>query len=277
MVPGTSPPVRHDSAPGADTPAPDTSARLGAQAASSCPDAAIDLLKQSLHQNNAQNARLDELLWAATFSSVTAKSTWLKDKSFAPGRWALGYPALYILYRILNEKRPKHILELGMGQSTRMIAQYTRHYKKVEHTVVEHDPDWVTFCQKDCALCERSSVVLLEREMVPFREAASVRVFRDFAEAFKDQSFDFICIDAPLGGDMKDYARIDVLRLLPGILEKSFILLLDDYNRPGEQKTAAAMEAVLQSAKIAYTKGAYSGLKTTLILCSQDNRFFTSL
>ena len=261
MVPGTSPPVRHDSAPGADTPAPDTSARSDTEPASPSPDAAIDLLKQSLHQNNAQNARLDELLWAATFSSVTAKSTWLKDKSFAPGRWALGYPALYILYRILNEKKPKHILELGMGQSTRMIAQYTRHYKKVEHTVVEHDPDWVAFCQKDCALCERSSVVLLEREMVPFR----------------DQSFDFICIDAPLGGDMKDYARIDVLRLLPGILKKSFILLLDDYNRPGEQKTAAAMEAVLQSAKIAYTKGAYSGLKTTLILCSQDNRFFTSL
>lgn len=277
MIPGTSPPLPHNSALVPGTPSSDTSARPDTEAASSCPDAAIDLLKQSLRLHNAQNARLDELLWAATFSSVTAKSTWLKNKSFAPGRWALGYPALYILYRILNERRPTRILELGMGQSTRMIAQYTRHYKKVEHTVVEHAPDWVAFCRKDCALSDRSSVVLLERELIPFREAPSVRVFKDFASTFKDQSFDFICIDAPLGGDMKDYARIDVLRLLPSILAKSFILLLDDYNRPGEQKTAAAMEAALQSAKIAYTKGAYSGLKTTLILCSQDNRFFTSL
>ncbi len=62
-----------------------------------------------------------EILWAEIFRSVTDKSTWLKNRSFAPGRWALGYPALYILYRILNEMKPKSILELGLGQSTRMI------------------------------------------------------------------------------------------------------------------------------------------------------------
>lgn len=222
-------------------------------------------------------AKMDELIWAATFQSVTAKSTWLKNKSLAPGRWALGYPALYILYRILNEMRPKSILELGLGQSTRVIAQYAAHYKGVRHTVVEHDQDWVAFCKKDMAFSENSRVVLLEREMVPFREAQSVRVFAGFADAFREQSFDFICIDAPLGADMKEYARIDVLGCMPGILNKSFVLLLDDFGRPGEQRTTQAMEETLKDHGIAYAKGVYSGLKKTLVLCSLDNRFFTSL
>lgn len=222
-------------------------------------------------------AKTDELIWASTFQSVTAKSSWFRNKSLAPGRWALGYPALYILYRVLNEMRPKNILELGLGQSTRMIAQYAAHYKGVRHTVVEHDKDWVAFCKKDMRLSENSGLVLLGREMVPFREAGSVRVFSGFADRFKDQSFDFICIDAPLGADMKEYARVDVLGLMPQILKKSFVLLLDDFERPGEQHTARAMEEALKDHGIPFAKGVYSGLKKTLILCSTDNRFFTSL
>lgn len=222
-------------------------------------------------------ARADELIWASTFQSVTAKSSWFRNKSLAPGRWALGYPALYILYRVLNEMRPKNILELGLGQSTRMIAQYAGHYKGVRHTVVEHDKDWVAFCKKDMRLSEKSDIVLLGREMIPFREAQNVRVFSGFADAFKGQSFDFICVDAPFGGDMKEYARVDVLGLMPQILKKSFVLLLDDFGRSGEQHTARAMEETLDAHGIAYARGVYSGLKKTLILCSTDNHFFTSL
>ena len=80
-----------------------------------------------------------------------------------------------------------------------------------------------------------------------------------------------------VGGDMKEYARVDVLGLMPQILKKSFVLLLDDLERPGEQHTARTMKETLDAHGIAYAKGVYSGLKKTLILCSTDNHFFTSL
>ena len=73
-------------------------------------------------------------------------------------------------------------------------------------------------------LRNRSKIVKLDREMIPFREAEAVRVFRGFEEQFKGQKFDFISIDAPLGGDMKQYARIDVLKMLPNCLADSFIV-----------------------------------------------------
>ena len=49
-----------------------------------------------------------------------------------------------------------------------------------------------------------------------------MRIFKNFADTFRKKSFDFICIDAPLGGDMKDYARVDVLGLMPQILNQRY-------------------------------------------------------
>ena len=68
--------------------------------------------------------RQSEVLWGEIFRDTIVNSIWLKDKSFSPGRWAAGYPFLYALYRVLDEARPKRILELGLGQTTRMIGQY---------------------------------------------------------------------------------------------------------------------------------------------------------
>jgi ribosomal protein RSM22 (predicted rRNA methylase) len=125
-----------------------------------------------------------EAVWAETFNNTIAGSTWLKNTAFAPGRWAAGYPVLYVMYRVLNEVRPKRILELGLGQSTRMIAQYAASHEGVEHFVVEHDPDWIAFFQNDFELSPRSQIVQLDREMVPYKEAQAVRTFKNFKATF---------------------------------------------------------------------------------------------
>ena len=65
------------------------------------------------------------------------------------GRWAVGYQYLYVMYRVLNEIHPRRILELGLGQSTRMLGQYAAAHENVSHFVVEHDPEWIDFFQRD--------------------------------------------------------------------------------------------------------------------------------
>lgn len=69
-----------------------------------------------------------EILWANAFHDTIIDSEWLKSKTFSPGRWGVGYQYLYVLYRVLNEIKPRNILELGMGQTTRMIGQYAAYY-----------------------------------------------------------------------------------------------------------------------------------------------------
>ena len=226
----------------------------------------------------ADSARhASEAVWAQIFNNTISESLWLKDKTFSPGRWAVGYPYLYVMYRVLNETRPKRILELGLGQSTRMIAQYAAAFQDVEHIVVEHDPEWVEFFCNDFPLPKNTKVVMLEREMVPYKDAEAVRVFKGFKETFQGQKFDFISVDAPLGGDMKQYARIDVLNLIPDGLGENFVIMVDDCNRIGETNTVKEIQQCLADHQIDYRSGWYQGEKVSVLICPAHMGFLCSM
>ena len=220
---------------------------------------------------------ISEAVWAEVYNNTIVDSQWLKDKAFSPGRWAVGYPYLYVMYRILNEVRPQNILELGLGQSTKMIGQYTSYYEKVRHQVVEHDPEWIDFFKKNYSLSEGTTLIQLNREFVSYKEAEKVRVFKDFSQTFKEEKFDFISIDAPFGGDMKIYARIDVLQMIPACLAEDFIIMIDDCERSGEAHTVMEMERVLQENQILYKKGKYSGKKDCIVIASNALKFICSM
>jgi len=218
-----------------------------------------------------------EISWAAVFNSTTASSEWLLDKAFSPGRWAVGYPYLYVLYRVLNEIQPKRILELGLGQSTRMIAQYAEAHEGTAHIVVEHDDAWIDFFSRNFRLSASTRVLKLAWDYVPHKDAEAVRVYAGFAEALDAQRFSLISIDGPLGGDMNEYARIDVLSMLPGCLEPSFVIMLDDYERDGEAHTMEEMQNALTEAGIEYARCVYSGEKDLALLCSADLSFLCTM
>ena len=239
---------------------------------------ALSTAVEQARKQSAEGARFaSEAVWAETFNNTVNGSAWLKNTAFSPGRWAVGYPVLYVMYRVLNEARPQRILELGLGQSTRMIGQYVATHEGVEHVVVEHDPEWIAFFKNVFALSERTEILQLDREMVPYKEAEAVRVFQGFREALAGKKFDFIFIDAPLGGDMKQYARIDVLRLLPECLNENFVIMIDDAERGGESHTVAEMEKRLREHGILCRRGRYSGKKDCVVLTPEHMGFLTTM
>lgn len=231
------------------------------------------IILESTCRNSAEGT------WAAIFNQTIHKENknWLKDVSFSPGRWAVGYQYLYVLYRVLNEVHPQNILELGLGQSTKMIAQYAIAFPNIIHQVVEHDPQWISFFAQNYKLPRNTKLVRLDREFSPYKEADKVRVFKGFKKHFQGQKFDFISIDAPLGGDMKQYARIDVLQMLPEILAENWVIMIDDCNRSGEQHTVKEMEEKLKISGIAYAKGKYSGAKDCVVLAAEKMKFVCSM
>ena len=236
-----------------------------------------DTAEKARRQAAASARHASEAVWAQIFNNTISESLWLKDKTFSPGRWAVGYPYLYVMYRVLNETRPKRILELGLGQSTRMIAQYAAAFQDVEHIVVEHDPEWVEFFCNDFPLPKNTRVVMLEREMVPYKDADVVRVFKGFKETFQGQKFDFISVDAPLGADMKQYSRIDVLNLIPDGLNENFVIMVDDCNRVGETNTVKEIQGKMSEYQIDHQLGRYSGDKTSVLICPPRMGFLCSM
>lgn len=218
-----------------------------------------------------------ESVWAAVFNNKITDSNWLENKSFAPGRWAVGYGFLYVMYRVLDETHPKHILELGLGQTTRMITQYVAANFDTKHYVVEEDANWIDFFCNDFKLTGNTELVRLNYEMISYKDAGEVRIYKGFKEKFAGKKFDFISIDAPWSGDMKQYARIDILDLLPDCLDENFIIMIDDCQRSGEKNTVAEIEKKLRESGIPYKTGKYCEKKDFVLIAAKHMQFLTSM
>lgn len=221
--------------------------------------------------------KLYELVYAETFNLATNNSIWLRDKSIYPGRWAIGFPAMYVLYRILNEVKPKAILELGLGQSTKVIAQYVSYYRGVSHVLVEHDQSWIDLFENQFKFSSRTRILRLNCVMETFENYGKVRCYENFAENFNKEKFDFILIDAPLGGDMRFISRIDVLKLITKCLYENFIIVLDDVNRFPESVMLNNLKQKLDLYRIKYRIGFYDGAKRVAVIASENLWFATTM
>ncbi|MCD8283618.1 MAG: glycosyltransferase [Opitutae bacterium] len=250
--------------------------KQSAEQASAGGDTVKRLLDDIIHATAFMKSALSELEWGQVFNNAIANSDWLANKSFFPGRWAVGYPFLYVLYRVLTDAKPRCILELGLGQTTRMISQYAAGNPKIVHTVVEHDLLWKENFSKSFDLPKSTEVKMLELAKVAYGDAPEVVVYKDFAKTFSGKKFDFICIDGPFGGMAKKYARVDILPLLPECLNSSFVIMLDDYNRAGEKATAAEIRRILKEANIEFFEKIYYGEKQFWIATSSDLKFLCS-
>lgn len=219
-----------------------------------------------------------EAVWSSVFHDTIKESKWLKNRKFSPGRWAVGYAYLYVLYRILDEFKPKNILETGLGQSTQMITQYALSDKLVnKHYVVEHDPQWIEFFCNSNKISDNTVILQMPLKQKEIANSNIIDVYDGFIEKLQGKKFDLISIDAPFGGTDNEYSRIDVLNILPECLSDEFIILLDDYNRNGEKNTAELIKSKLAEANVSYSCGIYRGEKDVFILTSKAMNFFCTM
>lgn len=219
-----------------------------------------------------------ETFWAEVFKSSIAECDWLRDVAFFPAGWAAGYQFLYVLYRILEEKRPKSILDIGLGQTSKMIAKYAARNPDVRHIVVEESEQWMKFFGARNQLPKNTEFVWLEYAMAEVQGASSpVRVYNGFKKALEGLTFDLVLIDAPFAGDMKELARVDVLDIIPDGIAESYAILVDDTNRKGELRMLDMLVEKLQKSGRSASAAKYSGRNDCHIVVSDDNVYLKSL
>ena len=222
-------------------------------------------------------AKIDELLCGINLDRVMSESNWLKKKDFTPGRAAVNNMYLYFLYKILDSNRFCSLLDIGMGQTSKMIGQYAKENERVEYYIVENDKEWIDFFKPNLELGDNSIIIQMDYMEEKYR-GEKVRTYADFQKKLKDYKFDYISIDAPIGYDMKQYSRIDILKLLPQCLKRSWIIMIDDINRTGEYNTFKSIKDILDSSGIDYTSNIYEGGdKSFGIITSKDNSFFCTI
>lgn len=102
-----------------------------------------------------------------------------------------------------------------------------------------------------------------------------VNLYADFGQKFSGEKFDLIFIDGPFGSPL--YSRIDIIDIFPECLNESFILMLDDAERIGEQNTINMLRTMLQEKSVEYSFNYYNGVKSTAIITSKDLHFYCTM
>ena len=247
-------------------------------------------IKEIKAQNNSNTERIanieakldkvfrnsNELVFANVFHDTIKNSEWFKNVPLSLSGWAIGYNFAYILYRILDDIRPKSILELGLGQSTKIINEYAKYYKNTEHHIAEHNKDWIEFFKKKVDMSEMANFHFLENYKRNY-EGNEVNAYKGFEKEFKKKKFDLIVIDGPVGGT-QEYSRLDTLDIIPGCLNKSFAIILDDCERIGEQRMISLLEKKLNDNNVEFISAYNFVGKTDVYICvSKDLAFLCTI
>lgn len=240
-------------------------------------EALADTAEKARRQAADSARHASEAVWAQIFNNTISESLWLKDKTFSPGRWAVGYPYLYVMYRVLNETRPKRILELGLGQSTRMIAQYAAAFQDVEHIVVEQDKTWTEFFAQNTSLSPRTKIVHLPVVETNYLDDDRTLVYQDFEELCEGKKFDLVSSDGPAHSQSHKYRRVELVKLIPDHLADSFCIILDDFNVQECKNMWKVAKDTFSQMNIPYSEGIYHGDKAVSIFTSVDQKFLCSM
>lgn len=231
------------------------------------------LLETGTNQN-------EELIYANVWHDTIKGIPWIDDTfSISPGRWAVGYNYLYVMTRILNDFKPKKILEMGLGISTSLISAYMKWQisekkDELEHIVLEHDANWIKFYTKSHSISDATKVK--KQNLISEKTSSGIIYkYQDISDSIRDKKFNVISIDGPFGS--YEQSRTDIIKFLPNVLEKDFCIIMDDYNRLPEKKTIQRIRDVLSECGINTCFGVYKGNCDVSVIASESNRFLCSL
>lgn len=214
-----------------------------------------------------------ELNFANLLHDTIVQSPWLKDKTFSLFSWAANYSFIYTLYRILDKINPTNILEMGIGQTTRLTSQYIAHKNPKAHlTVCEHDPKWIEFYKPDLPENKNIDIKKFDLEYFMYENKENDK-YAGLAEYVGKQKFDLVIIDGPFGFN-RNLPRTNILDLITNDnLADDFIIIFNDAERAGEQATIVHAESLLRNKNIDFISYARQGLKRQHIIASSSHGF----
>lgn len=185
---------------------------------------------------------LNSLMWAANSTRPTMeivyRELFLRDLSrlgledrYYPVGSAANHSLLYLITRCFTELPVSHVVEMGAGQSSILISQLNDRLKKnAVITTVEHDPQWAARIQGQVKHRVETAA------LVP-KTVDGHRISHYGGEYFDSSAlYDFVLVDGPPAHGSKEMAlnRIGAVELLEKNLAESFVIIVDDAERRGE-------------------------------------------
>ncbi|MBR3458776.1 MAG: hypothetical protein IKH16_11595 [Selenomonadaceae bacterium] len=206
------------------------------------------------------------------FSMAIRGSEWFAKQAIALGtenNYEVSWTYLLILYRLLDEYHPRHILELNLGQATKMTAQYAASHP-CSHTVIEHDRErvehylrcWKIPCSSNTSFRGSS---LLKVKHGGHGELVGV-VYQHFQTIAANRKYDLILLKSP-AFEKGTYIHMELLLVLPDILSNDFAILMDHAEDPCGNAVLKDMASLLETHGVGFLRKDFveSGRKVCLL------------
>lgn len=199
---------------------------------------------------------------------------------------AAASPTLHlVLAKVLSLCRPATVLELGSGQTTKILADYARSSPEVQILTIEEDDDWhsrLSATLKPPANHHYCSSHLESREVTlpNDRGVVSTAWYSRSESLLAGRQFQLILVDGPSSyrrGEFVRYSRSGLIPYLPALLDSSFVIVIDDTDAYGHYLTARSMRESIVAHGRAVQAFEVHGVKSQTILCSPDWQFLRSV
>jgi hypothetical protein len=225
-------------------------------------------------------AKIDDVHGAISIETTLQRAEYSLDGFFTDE--AAANPSLQLFnLKVLSLFQPSRILELGSGQTTKVLSCYARKNPSAYVLTLEQDEAWVNRLRTHVAHDYRH----VPLEPMEFPCAGNGRQlttmwYKDIP-ALHQQTFNYILVDGPDSGKPgtahTDYSRSGILRYMPFILDESFIIVFDDAERYGETMTINALKEILRACNVRFHYFSTHGVKTQDVFCSPDNKYLQSI
>lgn len=152
------------------------------------------------------------------------------------GGWAASVDFLTQIISLLREAKPEHVVELGSGLSTLIIAAELRRIGRGSLTSIQHDPDYAAITRCNIALHGLQDYVDLRIAPLMTNEKWAPEVPWYDVNTLSDlQSVDLLIIDGP-PMPVHPLVRSPALPFFMQRFSPRWTALLDDASRKGEQE-----------------------------------------
>ena len=239
----------------------------------------IDRIKEMIANNTSRQAEIiannAELLWASIFHDSIRGKKAVENLPLNIGRWAGGYPFFYVLNRILSDYQPKRILEFGLGESSKFVSTYLDNYLlDSEHIVIEQDVNWKSVFENNFKVSQRTKIKVMPLVTKNYKNF-DFNGYENIENEIQSK-FDLYIIDGPFGSPK--FSRFDIYELAKILTDQDhFIIVIDDYNRKGEQETTHELLKLFENRNIKVYSAVYNGLKSLMVIGSQKYKYIGSL
>ncbi len=153
---------------------------------------------------------------------------------FYPVGAAASYSLLYVLARILAEQNVMTVIELGSGETTRLVDRLLP--SGARHVCYEEDAIWHGKLAPRLEHCDY--------RLRPLVEKVTDGIRHETYDQMEFSDFDLLIVDGPRG--VERHSRFACVDLARKNKNADFVIIFDDGDRPGERETIAHVEQLLR-------------------------------